>query len=237
MKTRLAQINIHCFPDQVDLIDELAASLHESLAMAIKSRNAGSLVVPGGKTPVQLFNRLSWSKLPWKRINITSSDERWVPGDDDDSNEKLIRQTLLKNEAETASFTGLYRDKTSWRDATRATHITVQNLALPYDVVLLGMGTDGHTASLFPNNAEFHESLSSNYAYRTIAAETNAVPSRRISQTVNSLLLTRRLILYIEGYEKWQIFTDACKPGPIEEVPIRAFLFQHRVPIDVFWCP
>lgn len=237
MKTRLARINIHAFPDQTDLVDELAATLHETLVGALKNRESASLVLPGGKTPIPLLERLSWSKLPWEHVKVTTTDERWVPPDDDASNEKLIRAHLLKNEASDASLIGLYRAKTSWRDATRATHVMVQGLPLPYDAVVLGMGTDGHTASLFPRNEQFHESLDSHYSYRTIAATTEMAVSRRISQTVNSLLLTGRLILYIVGYEKWEVFTQACKPGPLDEYPIRAFLFQHRVPVEVFWCP
>jgi 6-phosphogluconolactonase len=207
------------------------------LEEALQVRRVASLVVSGGRTPVRLFEQLRTEKVDWSRISITLADERWVETSDAASNEGLVRKHLLADEAANARFVGLKNPAPTpeagadwaWRALSRVPH--------PYDVILLGMGNDGHTASLFPGSLALARALDPAAPPGCIAVNALAAPHARVSLNLAALLDARRIIVHIEGEAKWQVYQKARVPGSTNELPVRAVLHQQEVPVDVYWSP
>lgn len=230
-------VHEHLFPDRQALAHALSGEIEVDLEEAIEVRGAGSLVVSGGGTPVRLFGQLRDEKLDWSKVRVTLADERWVETSADASNERLVRETLLVGPAAAAHFVGLKNPAPTpeagadW--ATRA----LTRVPRPFDVVVLGMGDDGHTASLFPGSMALARALDPAAAPACIAVNALAPPHARVSLNLAALLDSRRIVLHIEGESKWQVYQRARQPGPATELPVRAILHQKEVPVDVYWAP
>jgi len=235
--TALLRHHEHRFPDSHALMRALSGEIQVDLAEAIAARDAASLVVSGGTTPGGLFDILCSETLDWGRVWVTLSDERWVDAATEASNENLVRTRLLKSQAAPARFIGLKNPAAtpeagvdwSWRALTR--------MPRPYDVVLLGMGPDGHIASLFPGSLGLARALDPAAAPACVAMNALSPPHARISQNLAALLDSRRIVLLITGEEKWAVYQRAKTPGSISELPVRAILHQQSTPIDVYWSP
>ncbi|MEQ1582277.1 MAG: 6-phosphogluconolactonase [Steroidobacteraceae bacterium] len=227
----------HRFPNALALEHALVGEIRVDLQEAIDARGTASLVVSGGRTPVNLFRLLGAEPIDWSRVWVTLADERWVDTADGSSNERLIRESLLAGAAAKARFIGLKNASAaveqglewSWRALTR--------IVRPLDVVLLGMGDDGHTASLFPTSPGLAAALDTSAAPACVAMRAPAAPHERMSLNLSALLDARRLVLHIVGAEKWQVYLKAREPGPVTEFPVRGILHQQQVPVDVFWSP
>ena len=230
-------VHEHRFPDPHALANALAGELKVDLEEAVAARGAASLVVSGGKTPLQLFEQLRKEKVPWSKVWVTLADERWVDTQAGASNERLVREHLLQDAAADAHFVGLKNPAATpeagadW--ATRA----LTRVPHPYDVVVLGMGEDGHTASLFPGSLALSRALDTDAPPGCIAVNALTAPHARISLNLSALLDARRIVLHIEGAAKWDIYQRARTPGPVAELPVRGVLMQKDVPVDVFWAP
>ena len=128
----------------------LAAALTETVATRLKSalaeRGEASIAVSGGSTPERFFNVLSQTDLDWGTVSVTLVDERWVPSSDARSNARLVAGSLLKNRAAAARFVPLYRDAACPEDGISSVLAALTTVPMPFDAVVLGMGTDGHTA-------------------------------------------------------------------------------------------
>lgn len=230
-------VHEHRFPDSLALAHALSGEVKVDLEEAIAARGVASLVVSGGRTPARLFEHVRAEKLDWSKVWVTLADERWVETTSADSNERLVREALLSGPAAAAHFVGLKNPAPTpeagadW--ATRA----LTRVPHPYDVVLLGMGEDGHTASLFPGSMALARGLDPAAAPACIAVNALAAPHARISQNLAALLDSRRVVLHIEGDAKWQVYQRARMPGAAAELPVRAILHQKEVPVDVYWAP
>ncbi|HEX5792590.1 MAG TPA: 6-phosphogluconolactonase, partial [Rheinheimera sp.] len=132
------------FNDTTALNNDFAARLVRILQQAIAQRGAAYLVVSGGKTPQALFNTLSQTELAWDKVTVLLADDRWLDASQNDSNERLVKATLLQNHARAARFISLYADTES--AFSGAEQVLPRISALPtFDAVILGMGEDGHT--------------------------------------------------------------------------------------------
>jgi 6-phosphogluconolactonase len=233
----MSWVHEHRFPDSLALAHALSGEIKVDLEEAIAARGAASLVVSGGRTPVRLFEQLRTEPLDWSRVWVTLADERWVDTSDPASNEKLVRDTLLTGAAAAAHFVGLKNPAPTpeagadW--ATRA----LGRVPRPFDVVLLGMGEDGHTASLFPGSLALGKALDRAAPAGCIALNSLTAPHARLSLNLAALLDSRRIILHIEGESKWQVYQRAKAAGAVAELPVRSVLHQKEVPIDVYWAP
>jgi 6-phosphogluconolactonase len=230
-------VHEHRFPDRDALAAALAGEIKVDLEEAIAVRGTTSLVVSGGRTPTRLFAQLRDEKLDWTRTWVTLADERWVETTSADSNERLVRENLLVGPAAAAHFVGLKNPAPTpeagadW--ATRA----LTRVPHPFDVVVLGMGEDGHTASLFPGSMALARGLDPAAAPTCIAVNALVAPHARVSLNLAGLLDSRRIVLHIEGDAKWAVYQRARTPGPPAELPVRAILQQKEVPVDVYWSP
>ncbi len=227
----------HHPPDQ--LVQALASDIAGRLQAAISQRGQAVLVVSGGKSPVALFEALRVMPLHWQQISISLADERCVTNDHPDSNAFLVRRHLLKAQAAAARLLPLIADQTPLaapvqlaRSATRVL------LALGQaDVLVLGMGTDGHIASLFPQAANLPLAMDLMQTPACLAMEMSDLPANapypRLSQNLSMLLNTRHIVLPVTGADKLAVLHRAHL-GPSLKLPVSKLLHQDRAPVAVW---
>ena len=194
-----------------------------------------SLVVSGGSTPGPCFDLMSATPLDWSRVTVVPSDERWVPPEHADSNERLIRKRLLTNRATEGKILPLFRAAT---DASQAPLLIEKDLAgvvQPFSAVLLGMGEDGHFASLFPDFDGLQKALDLHDKTSSTMVQTAGSPHLRISLTLSALLNCSHTVLLIFGEAKREVFEAASAGG--SAYPIEALLREIRKPMTVIWAP
>ena len=194
-------------------------------------------MVSGGTTPYAMYTQLAKHALDWSRVQVTLADERWVPTNDEDSNERRVRGSLLRECAAAARFVGLKNDAAAPEAGAAAAWAAVAAMHRPFDAVLLGMGEDGHIASLFPGGATRSEYLDPKAPPGCVASQPRAAAHVRLSLNLSALLQSRRIFIQIAGDAKWQAYQRACQAGPPEDMPVRAILRQQAVPVEIFWCP
>ena len=213
-----------------------ALLLAEALEADIAERGAASLVASGGSTPAACYARLAGIELDWASVTVTLSDERWVDTDDPASNAAMLGRELLTGPAAAATFIPLYREGTDPASATGELDAALrEHIALPFSATLLGMGADGHFASLFPDAATLTDGLDLDGEALSIAAMTAASPVPRISLTLPALLASRRLLLLIFGDDKREVLERAAD-GDVS-LPVTRLLAQTRTPVDILWAP
>ena len=201
-------------------VDNLSQSIAASLSASINLNGYASFVVCGGSSPLPLYDNLSNKDLDWSKVSIFLGDDRVVPSDHQDSNNYLIQLHLLKNNASSASFYPLNNSK-----------ITIKDIRRPFDVVLLGLGNDGHFASLFPaqlNNALVFDA----YASPSIIVSDQDLGSpshKRISMNLSMLIDAKRCILLVPNSDKRKIVERAYKDN---QLPLHFLLTQERTKIE-----
>ena len=225
------------YADLQTLSRELAADIAAKLTAAIGARGLASLVVSGGRSPVALFEMLREQPLEWDRVCVALADERWVAADDAASNERLVRDVLLKDRAASARFLGLKNGAPTPDLGAVSAWETFARVPRPFDAVILGMGDDGHTASLFPGSPNLPRARNPDSAAGCVGMWSPVAPHARLSLNLSALLDARRIVVLITGESKWRTFAAACGPGPVQDMPIRAVLRQSRTPVGVLWSP
>ncbi|HEX4328059.1 MAG TPA: 6-phosphogluconolactonase [Burkholderiales bacterium] len=223
------------FESGAERVAAIVESVSARLRAAIQARGTAGLIVSGGSTPRPVFAALAGMPLAWDQVHITLADERWVSPTDDDSNEYLVRQTLLRDAAASARFIPLKNAATDAAAGAAATEQALADFPWPADVLMLGMGDDGHTASLFPRAPELEAALRTDG--RCIAVTPPAAPHQRLSLSAAALLDTHAIIIDITGPAKWATYQRAVSAGPIEAMPVRLILQQASVPVHVYWSP
>src|SRR3984885_4962448 len=203
------------FSDIEVLSRALADQIAASLKTAIAARGLASLVVSGGKSPTKLFEMLRTQELDWSRVCIALADERWVDPSDPASNEKLVRDVLLKGSAAAARFLGLKNGAPTPDIGAVSAWETFARVPRPFDTVVLGMGDDGHTASLFPHSPNLASALNLEAAPGCVGMVSPSAPQARLSLNLSALLDSRRIVILINGAQKWATFTAAGESGPI----------------------
>jgi 6-phosphogluconolactonase len=225
------------YPDLDTLSRELATRIAADLTAAIAARGTASLVVSGGRSPVKLFEHLRARTLDWDRVSVALADERWVDPADPASNERLVREVLLRDRAAAARFVGLKNGAATPDLGAAAAWQTFAGVPRPFDFVVLGMGDDGHTASLFPASPNLLRALDENAAADCVGMQSPTAPQARLSLNLAALLDSRHIVILITGESKWLTYSAACRPGAAQRMPVRAVLRQRRTPVDVIWCP
>jgi len=225
------------YPDLQTLSLELATRIATDLAAAIAERGLASLVVSGGRSPAKLFECLRTQAVDWSRVCVALADERWVDPSDADSNERLVRTELLKDRAAAARFKGLKNAAATPDQGADSAWKTFAEVPRPFDMVVLGMGDDGHTASLFPGSPNLQRALDESVDAGCIGMRSPTAPKERLSLNLAALLDSRRIVILITGESKWRTYTAASQDGAVEQMPVRAVLRQRRVPLEVIWSP
>ena len=141
------------------LVADLSQNIAEIINEAIQKNGRASMAVSGGSTPKPLFEELSLLDLDWSKVDLTLVDDRWVDVDHKDSNELLVKTHFIKNYAETVNFVPLKNDEDTAKKGVPLAEEALKNFTMPFDIVILGMGADGHTASLFPCSDELEKGM------------------------------------------------------------------------------
>ena len=228
----------HKFNDRAELIEALHQVFTADLKQALDQQASATLLLSGGSTPAPLYQQLSKAYLDWDRINVALVDERWVDADSAASNERLLRETMLINQAQSANFMGMKNDQQNPFDGEAECNTRYAALPSPYTICLLGMGPDSHTASLFPGAEGLTTALASKQhcaAIRAIKSEVTGDNLERMTMTPWSILQSRRLILLITGADKWEVYQQARHTSPSADRPISLMIHQQQTPLEVYW--
>lgn len=229
------------FPDHASLAEKLTCRLAGRLEEDVDRGRMASLVVSGGSTPRPLFAQLSAAALPWSRITITLADERWVEADSPDSNERMVVRELLRKHAAGAGFVGLKTGDATPEAGAQEAERRVRAVPRPFSAVALGMGSDGHTASLFPHAEGLREALDPMCPRLVMAIRPpggkGAAALPRLTMTLPALTDSRLVVLHITGTEKRRVFERANEGDDVFSMPVRAVLRNARTPVEVWWAP
>lgn len=208
------------FGTRADASDALAQALEIDLARAVQDRGEASLVVSGGTSPAAMFHALRKKMLPWRNVSVIPSDERNVALEHPDRNESMIRRELLVDQAADARLLSL---------------LPAGDIPGRFDAVVLGMGDDGHTASLFPDSPDLSRALGSQAQLEQL--EVPRLGASRISLTPCALLSSRKIYLLFFGPEKRRVYEAALQENDVNRFPVSVVLGQGQVPVTVYWAP
>ncbi len=223
------------FPDAEQLVGALAAKVAKVLTAAIQANGSATLAVSGGSTPIPFFEALNQMPLQWDKVQILLVDERFVPTSDDASNTRLVRHHLLKNHARQAKLIEVAVDAADAVAAAEETNSRYAELHWPLDCCVLGMGNDGHTASLFPGSPQLAMACSEDTTRYCCMAEPTGAPHARITLTLPKIRSANVLILHIAGAAKLDTLREALEGmAQPELMPVRYVLNR---PLSIFWTP
>ena len=233
----------HYLPDSVDfystnnsesLASDLCQSIGEILTETIRKRGRASMAVSGGNTPIPLFKELSLLNIDWIKVDLTLADDRWVDRKNTDSNELLVRTHLVKNKAAQVNFIPLKNDSKTAKDGQLYSEKMLRNIKLPFDVVVLGMGSDGHTASLFPCSEELSDAMDLNNLNYLISTFPKTASHERISLTAKVIIDSKNTFLHLNGSSKLHTLESAMEYKDSSKMPIYAFLENG---LSIYWSP
>lgn len=221
---------IESFPDEASLADAATAATVAALSAGLAARGQASLIGTGGRSPAPAYDALSAADLDWGRVTVSLSDDRFVPATSPDSNERLVRERLLRGPAAAATFLPLYSGVPTPDAAAAIAEPLLRTLA-PFDMLFLGMGEDGHIASLIPGSPVMDQGLdpAGDRFVIGVPAGVGSPPVARISLTLRALLQARVTLVLIRGAVKRQIVEAGSG------LPVHAFLKQAKAPVRVLW--
>jgi len=226
---------------EYDSVDEMAEAVAGDVGFIIESavdaRDASLLALPGGKTPLPIFDKLVSAKLPWKKVTIVPTDERLVAVDHELSNARMLAQRFMRAGARVIPIGGENADVDA---AGNIADARLQDLPWPPDLVWLGMGSDGHTASIFAG-PDLQKALDAPKARRAVGVTPDPLPAEapvaRVTLTRAALLSARTLIITIQGEQKKELLEGAIADGQSSRLPIGRLLAEAEQPIDIHWAP
>ncbi len=216
-----------------------SAAAAERVADALKKRLVdqpqASLVVTGGSTPENCYQLLANTALPWDRVHIVLSDERCVPVDHEASNEGMIRRVLMTERAASANLVSIYAKELAPDDQCDAIAEKLNSMPTPFSLSLLGLGEDGHFASLFSDFDRLNEGLDPDSDHRCMLLRTAASRHPRITLTMSTLSRSNEILLLFFGATKRETYERAKLPDC--DYPVSRLLQQQRTPVHTIWAP
>lgn len=215
---------IETYPTADALAEAACNAVSARLVEALRLRGRASLVATGGRSPGSVYDRLADAGLDWSRVIVTLSDERCVDADDAASNAKLVRERLFQRGGRRAHLLPL------WPEPEPAALAALR----PFDAVMLGMGEDGHVASLIPGDPDLEDGLTTNSLTRRVPAGLGKPPVARVTLTLATLLDARAIFLLIAGETKRGVVQRALSG---EDLPVGRLISKSRAPIRIFWTP
>jgi 6-phosphogluconolactonase len=220
-----------------DLADAVAGDVGFIIESAVDARGSSLIAVPGGSTGPAIFPKLAGQKLPWKKVTIIPTDDRLVPMEDERSNVRAIAKTFLPAGARVVPIATEIAD---YKLAGNSADARLQDLPWPPDLVWLGMGRDGHTASIFAG-PDLQDALDAPKARRAVGVMPDPLPAEapvaRVTLTRAAILSARTMLITITGNEKRALLEQAIADGQSSKLPIGRVLAEIDQPIDIHWCP
>jgi 6-phosphogluconolactonase len=225
------------FDNGAALAQALAERVAGALAEAVAMRGHASIAVSGGSTPKAFFKALSAFDIDWGRVAITLVDERFVPESNERSNHALVSSGLLQDNATSARFIPLYHSDVSAEDAARLATDATKDVCHPFDVVILGMGGDGHTASFFPGGNNLEKALDPATPRGVITMQAEGAGEPRLTFTFSALQDARLLVLHIETDSKRPVIDKALAEGKDSALPIGRVMGNATSETEIYWAP
>jgi 6-phosphogluconolactonase len=232
-----AGVQFNAYRDEIEWSWAIAIAISAALRRELLTQDRARLLLSGGSTPGPVYRVLSKAPLDWRRVDVALVDERWLRPDDPDSNAHLVRTTLLQHHAADARLETLTRPGRSIEEAVSVANLHARQ---PAAVVVLGMGPDGHVASLFPGMRDFDAVLHGPNAYAAVDASgcDGAGPwPRRITLTPAGLAPAHTRLLLIRGDAKRRLFERALDGDNPRELPVRIAFTTPGAGLQVYWCP
>jgi 6-phosphogluconolactonase len=215
---------IETYPRADALADAAAHAVSAQLAQALRTHGRAGLVATGGRSPGPVYDRLRTAAFDWTRVIVTLSDERCVAPDDPASNARLVRERLLQGAAAKAHLLPL------WPEPETAALAALT----PFDAVMLGMGEDGHIASLIPGDPGLEDALTTTDLIRPVPAGLGKPPVARTTLTLRALLNARAIFLLVAGEAKRGVIQRALAG---EDLPVGRLISQSQAQLRIFWTP
>lgn len=220
-----------------ELADAVSGDVGFIIESAIDARGASLIAVPGGSTGPAIFSKLAAQKLPWKKVTVIPTDDRLVPMDDERSNVRSIGKAFIPTGARVIPIA---TDIADYKLAGNSADARLQDLPWPPDLVWLGMGKDGHTASIL-QGPDLQDALDAPKARRATGVMPDPLPAdaplARVTLTRASILSARTVMITITGDEKRALLEQAIADGHSSKLPIGRVLAEAEQPIDIHWCP
>ena len=227
------------FASRDELAEVLSDRIAELLNLDFTTGAFASIAMSGGSTPKRMLERLG-DKLGDNRemIYFALVDERFVPSSDERSNERMIRKQLGLADHPDIEFLSLFAEGQNAAEVAHQAHEKLlEDEELPFDVVTLGMGTDGHTASFFPGGDNLASATNPKIENLFLPMLAPGAQEPRITMTLPAIVSAKTLVLHIEGDEKRQVYEKALEDGPADELPVRHILRHPDLNLQVYWAP
>ncbi|MBW8841267.1 MAG: 6-phosphogluconolactonase [Sphingomonadales bacterium] len=226
------------YDDTDEMADAVAGDIGFIIESAIEPRGGAVVALAGGKTPIPIYQRLAKGKLEWKRVTIIPGDERIVPLGDPLSNVTMIAKTFLPLGARVMPI--VPQATADYKAAGRSADALMQDLHWPLDLCLLGIGGDGHTASIFPG-PDFDEALNGPKERRMLGVMPDPLPPEapvaRVTLSRAAIVSSAAVMIAVTGAEKKKVLEDAISQGPSSAYPIGRVLADTELPVDIHWAP
>lgn len=234
------KLEINKFDSREELFTAVAERCEKQLQQVISKNNKASFIIPGGTTPAPAFAQLAKSSLNWDKITVAQSDERWVAADHPQSNQGLTATTLLIENAKNTKYIAMKNTHTTVKAGESECDEHYKTLAQPYSLMMLGMGLDGHVASLFPGSKNIDQALDLNNTNQCIAIDATGCEvagdyPERMSLTLAAILNSRLIILLLTGEEKLKVIDRAQANNNPKILPVSALLNQNKTPVAIYW--
>ncbi len=224
------------YDDVEELADAVAGDVAFIIDSAIDARGDAVVALPGGATPLPVYAKLAAAKLDWKRVTIIPTDDRLVAMDNPLCNAAMLAKHFMPKGARVIP---LCAENADYQQAGRAADARLQDLHWPLDLCWLGVGVDGHTASIFAG-PDLDDALNSPKARRAVGVMPDPMPAdapiARVTLTRQSIMAAKAITIVVTGDDKRAMLEAAIKDGPLSPLPIGRVLGEAEQAIDIHWC-
>ncbi|WP_431470536.1 6-phosphogluconolactonase [Sphingosinithalassobacter sp. LHW66-3] len=224
------------YDDADEMAEAVAGDVAFIIGQAIDERGGAVIALPGGKTPLPIYEKLIDAKIDWKRVTIVPTDDRLVPMGDDLSNVTMLGKTFLPKGARVLPVTSEAAE--DYKAAGRAADARLQDVHWPLDLCLLGVGADGHTASIFPG-PDLDEALNGPKERRALGVMPDPMPPEapvaRVSLSLAAIVSAKALMIAVTGQAKRDVIEAAIAEGVGSPAPIGRVLAETELPVDIHW--